>query len=131
VIILTGTMPERRTVECVEAGVEGLVLKQTEAALLLTCLNEVKQGRRWIDQTVLQKALGRATGNRGDNGPLAKLSAREREIVQLVGDNLRTRAIADKLGISEGTVKVHLHNAYQKLGVRSRIEIVLMMRGLD
>ena len=77
-----------------------------------------------------QRALDHATGNDKNGGPLDKLTPRERSIVQMVGDNLRTRVIADRLGISEGTVKVHLHNAYEKLGVGSRVEIVLMMREL-
>ena len=51
------------------------------------------------------------------------LSAREREIVRLVAGGLRNRAIAERLAISEGTVKVHVHNVYEKLDVNSRIEL--------
>jgi len=130
VVLLTGTLPERRAIEAIEAGVNGLVLKHNAPDRLIHCLDEVRYGRRWIEQHLLQRALDHATGADMKSGPLEKLTARERAIVQMVGDNLRTRAIAEKLGISEGTVKVHLHNAYAKLGVASRVEIVLMMRGL-
>ncbi|MDA1186051.1 MAG: response regulator transcription factor, partial [Acidobacteria bacterium] len=51
------------------------------------------------------------------------LSSREREIVRLAVDGLRNRAIADRLWISEGTVKVHMHNIYDKLDVNGRIEL--------
>lgn len=130
VILLTGSLPERRAIEAIEAGVDGLVLKHDAPDRLVHCLDEVLAGRRWIEQHLLQRALDHATGQEVRDGPLSKLTPRERAIVQMVGDNLRTRAIADKLGISEGTVKVHLHNAYEKLGVSSRIEIVLLMRDL-
>jgi two-component system nitrate/nitrite response regulator NarL len=130
VILLTGTLPERRAIEAIEAGVNGLVLKHNAPDRLIHCLDEVREGRRWIEQHLLQRALDHATGHENGNGPLARLTPRERAIVQMVGDNLRTRAIAEQLGISEGTVKVHLHNAYEKLGLSSRVEIVLMMRDL-
>lgn len=128
VILLSGTLPERRAIEAIEAGVNGLVLKHDAPDRLLHCLDEVVAGRRWIEQHLLQRALDKATGHPSSSGPFSRLTPREKSIVDLVGDNLRTRAIAEKLGISEGTVKVHLHNAYEKLGVSSRIEIVLMMR---
>ena len=130
VILLTGTLPERRAIEAIEAGVNGLVLKHNAPDRLIHCLDEVRGGRRWLEQHLLQRALDHATGHQDTSGPLARLTPRERAIVQMVGDNLRTRAIAERLGISEGTVKVHLHNAYEKLGLTSRVEIVLMMRDL-
>lgn len=130
VVLLTGTLPERRAIEAIEAGVDGLVLKHNAPDRLVPCLDEVMAGRRWIEQHLLQRALNHATGHQDDDGPLSKLTPRERSIVQMVGDNMRTRAIAERLGISEGTVKVHLHNAYEKLGVSSRVEIVLLVRDL-
>lgn len=128
VVMLTATLPDRRAIEAIEAGVNGLVLKHNAADQLLHCLDEVRQGRRWIEQHLLQLALDHATGTNRKQGPLEKLTQRERAVVELVGDNVRTRAVAEKLGISEGTVKVHLHNAYEKLGVSSRVELVLLMR---
>jgi two-component system nitrate/nitrite response regulator NarP len=130
VVLLSGTLPERRAIEAIEAGVNGLVLKHDAPDRLLHCLDEVLAGRRWIEQHLLQRALDHATGQPSSNGPLSRLTPRERAIVEMVGDNHRTRAIAEKLGISEGTVKVHLHNAYEKLGVSSRIEIVLLIRDM-
>ena len=60
------------------------------------------------------------------------LTPREIEIVTMVAQGLRNRAIAERLSISEGTVKVHLHNIYEKLGVDGRLELVLVaqQRGL-
>ncbi|PYQ99782.1 MAG: hypothetical protein DMF97_10725 [Acidobacteria bacterium] len=53
------------------------------------------------------------------------LTPREIEIVQMVAHGLRNRAIAERLAISEGTVKIHLHNIYEKLGIDGRLELML------
>ena len=53
------------------------------------------------------------------------LTPREIDIVRLISEGHRNRAIGDRLSISEGTVKIHLHNIYQKLGVGGRLELVL------
>jgi DNA-binding NarL/FixJ family response regulator len=53
------------------------------------------------------------------------LTPREIEIVRMVAQGLRNKAIAERLSISEGTVKVHLHNIYEKFGVDGRLELVL------
>ena len=53
------------------------------------------------------------------------LTPREIEIVKMIASGLRNKAVADRLSISEGTVKIHLHNIYEKLGVDGRLELVL------
>ena len=58
----------------------------------------------------------------------AGLTARELDIVRAIADGLRNRAIADKLRVTEGTVKVHLHNIYKKLGLRTRLALMIYTR---
>jgi two-component system nitrate/nitrite response regulator NarP len=53
------------------------------------------------------------------------LSPRERELINLVRQGLRNREIAEKLGVTEGTIKVYLHNVFEKLGVGSRTELAI------
>lgn len=60
------------------------------------------------------------------NDPLEKLTNRQRAIVALVARGHRNRDIAAELGVSEGTIKVHLHNIYAKLGVSNRLELALL-----
>jgi two-component system nitrate/nitrite response regulator NarP len=60
-----------------------------------------------------------------DEGPLSTLSPRERAVVALVLRGLRNKDIASELRIGEGTVKVHLHNIFEKVGVASRTELVI------
>ena len=65
---------------------------------------------------------------RGLPPPVVKLTPREREIVDMVAEGLRNRTIAQRLGISEGTVKLHLHHVYEKLGVTGRVELLLRVQ---
>ena len=127
-VFVTATLPERRAIEAIEAGIEGLVLKHAAADALIHCLDEVRNGGRWIDQQLLQRALDHATGKDRTEGPLSRLTERERAIILLVGDNMRNQEIADRIGISVGTVKVHIHNAYRKLGISRRVDLILMLR---
>ena len=61
--------------------------------------------------------------------PFSELSDRERQVITLLCDGLSNRQIADKLGVTEGTIKFHLHAIYEKLGVRSRIELMIALKG--
>jgi DNA-binding CsgD family transcriptional regulator len=61
---------------------------------------------------------------------IASLTAREREVVRMIASGLRNRDIGERLSISENTVKVHLHNIYEKLGVEGRMELLLLAQEL-
>jgi two-component system, NarL family, nitrate/nitrite response regulator NarL len=60
-------------------------------------------------------------------GPFSDLSTREQQVITLVCGGLSNKEIANKLGVAEGTVKAHLHAIFEKLGVRSRIEIMIAL----
>ena len=128
IVLLTGNISEDSALRAIEAGVDGLVLKHTAPDQLVTCLNEVRQGRRWIDQGLLQRALGKALERKEKAAFLGSLSPREQEIVKLLAANLRSNEIAEQLGISLGTVKVHLHNVYGKLGLNDRTDLMQLIR---
>ena len=133
VVLLTGNISEESALEAIESGVDGLVLKHTAPDQLVTCLDEVRQRRRWIDQGLLQRALGKALERKEKAAFLTSLSPREQEIVRLLAANLRSSQIAERLGISLGTVKVHLHNVYGKLGLSDRADLMQLIRdsGID
>jgi two-component system, NarL family, nitrate/nitrite response regulator NarL len=59
--------------------------------------------------------------------PFAELSHREQQVVTLVCDGLSNKEIAGRLGVTEGTVKIHLHSIFEQLGVRSRIELMIAL----
>ena len=128
VVLLTGNISEERALSAIESGVNGLVLKHTAPDQLVHCLDEVREGRRWLDQGLLQRALGKALERKQKAAFLGSLSPREQEIVKLLAANLRSTEIAERLGISLGTVKVHLHNVYGKLGLADRADLMQLIR---
>jgi two-component system nitrate/nitrite response regulator NarP len=128
VVLLTAALDDQALIEAVRLGVEGIVLKEGAHQLLIPCLDAVREGRRWIQQDLLQRALDLQMGGGAAPDPLRGLSERERAIAGLVARGLRNRDIAERLGVNEGTVKVHLHRIYRKLGVGSRTELVLHIR---
>lgn len=126
VVLLTGSIKDAKAQEAMSLGVNGLVIKANAPRDLLQCLEAVFQGRRWFDQEVLQRAMERVQSPDAPRDPLAPLSDRERAIVALVQRGLRNKEVAAELGLTEGTVKVHLHKIFDKLGVRSRTELILL-----
>ena len=129
VVLLTGRISDERVYQALQTGLNGLVIKASAMQQLLTCLDSVVAGRRWIDHDILQRAMDfslSAQDGSAEAGPLAALSTRERSIASLIVRGLKNREIAAELGIGEGTVKVHLHNIFEKLGVANRTELALL-----
>lgn len=133
VILLTGAINDNVSREAMQLGVNGIVIKSTAPRDLLSCLETVAQGRRWLDQEVMQRAMNLAMSPDAEaaRDPLEALSGRERAVATLVQRGLRNKEIADELGLTEGTVKVHLHKVFEKLGVRSRTDLILLARARD
>src|SRR5215510_6877149 len=129
VVILTATLDEEGLTEAVRLGVRGLVLKELAPKFLVECIRQVYAGALWLEKrlvgSALEKLLQRETA-RNETSQL--LSAREIEIIKQVAAGLHNMEIGKKLFISEGTVKIHLHNIYQKLGVDSRIKLTRYAR---
>lgn len=128
VILLTADLHDDALADALELDVNGIILKEGAETLLITCLDQVARGGRWIDGGVVQRALDLAKKDKNKRGPLAKLTVRERAIAQLVGQGLRNREIGDELGLTEGTVKVSLHRIYDKLGIETRVELAMLAR---
>ncbi|HLH42888.1 MAG TPA: response regulator transcription factor [Bryobacteraceae bacterium] len=139
VIVLTASEDKNEFVTAMKLGCSGIVLKHTEPDLIVKSIRKVHAGEIWLDShttaAVMQQfstALdpARTTGPGGrDRNPL---STREREIVSLVAQGYKNKEMAEKMFISEQTVKNHLHNIFDKLGVSDRLELALyaIHRGL-
>lgn len=125
VVLLTAVLEERELIEAVRLGVQGIVLKEMAPQMLLRCIRKVHAGEQWIElrsaKQALEKMLRREAGARE---VAAKLTPQEMTIVRMVAGGLRNKEIGDKLHISEGTVKVHLHNIFEKLQVDSRLALL-------
>ena len=123
VVLLTAAVDDSSLMEARSLGVEGMVLKNSDPAYLLDCLDRVKAGGSWIDPELTARAdeLTDALGEGGGR----KLAPRERQLIRYVRQGLRNREIAEQLGVTEGTVKVYLHGVFEKLGVNTRTELAV------
>lgn len=126
VVLLTSRLNDELAREAVKLSVNGIVIKSTAPRDLLVCLESVVQGRRWIDQEVMQRMMEQAMSPDAPRDPFDALSARERAVASLVQRGLRNKEVASELGLTEGTVKVHLHKVFDKLGIRGRTELILL-----
>jgi DNA-binding NarL/FixJ family response regulator len=125
-IVLTASEDEQDYVEAVRRGARGIVLKAAASERLLEGIRKVHRGEMWIDQRVAADVMKAMSDPRPvTRAERAQLTARELEIVSLVAQGFRNKEIADKLSISEQTVKNHLHNIFDKLGVSDRLELAL------
>jgi DNA-binding NarL/FixJ family response regulator len=124
VVVLTATLNGEGLTEALRLGVRGLVLKELAPKLLVQCIRKVHAGELWLEKrsvtSALEKLLERETAR---NEATQVLSPREIEIIQQAAAGLRNIEIGKKLFISEGTVKIHLHHIYQKLGIDSRTKL--------
>jgi DNA-binding NarL/FixJ family response regulator len=126
-VLLTAAITEDQVLEAVRLGASGLVLKESPPETLLSCVRRVYRGDQWIDRDTVTRAFRTVLDREAAQKEASKtLTPREIEIVRMVAQGLRNRAIAERLSISEGTVKVHLHNIYEKFGVDGRLELVLV-----
>jgi len=121
VILLTAGMDDTQLLTADSLDPEGMVLKTSDPALLLECMEQVRAGETWIDPEIAERT--RVAKEKALNAP--SLTPRERELVELVRQGLRNREIATQLGVTEGTVKVYLHAIFDKVGVDNRTELAM------
>ncbi|BCH07949.1 helix-turn-helix transcriptional regulator [Mesorhizobium sp. SEMIA 3007] len=106
---------------------DGLLLDGISHRYLVECVNAVAVGKKWIDNKIVQQLLM----PRSQPQPKSRLTGRETEIADLVSRGLRNKTIAQRLHVSEGTVKMHLHHVYEKLQLGSRAELAWLANGND
>lgn len=121
VILLTAGMDDPQLLAADGLRPEGVVLKTSDPALLLECMDQVTSGKRWVDPEIAERT--RHARERASAAPT--LTKRERELVDLVRQGLRNRDIAVQLGVTEGTVKVYLHGIFERVGVDNRTELAM------
>ena len=133
VIIMISDEVKEDFVEAIRMGCSGIVPKKTSTELLLKSIRKVHAGEIWLDRMstadvirrLAKKGPGNVAARQGLREQGAALSAREREIVGLIAQGFKNKDMAERLFISEQTVKNHLHNIFDKLGVSDRLELAL------
>ena len=139
VIVLTASDDKNEFVQAMKLGTSGIVLKQTATELLIKSIRKVHAGEIWLDSHTTAAVIRQFVANDEPTTTVASqmtappqrdrerspLSQREREIVALVAQGFKNKEMAEKMFISEQTVKNHLHNIFDKLGVSDRLELAL------
>ena len=135
VIMLVKEDTKEDFLEAVRQGCCGIVPKQTSTELLLKSIRKVHAGEFWLDRMttadVIRRLAKRAApqaqqpARPGLRDNAAALSNREMEIVILVAQGYKNKEMAERMFISEQTVKNHLHNIFDKVGVSDRLELAL------
>lgn len=123
IIVLTAAIEDSSLMEARSLGIPGMVLKSSDPAYLIECLDRVCSGGSWIDPELNARAQELSETFAEWRRPA--LAPRERQLIRFVRQGLRNREIAKELGVTEGTVKVYLHALFEKLGVSTRTELAV------
>lgn len=122
IILLTAAIQPFEVTAAFQLGARGVVLKSSPPELLLKGIHAVAAGKHWVESEALTdwtRIVRKPTGTGG-------LTSRELDIISAIQSGNSNREIANKLSISEETVKRHLSNIFGKLGVASRLELALL-----
>lgn len=130
-LVLGSAHDTERHRRAVLLGARGIVRKEQASEVLVRALTAVHAGEVWLDSALVASVLG--SMRRGEAGPpqnpeamkIATLSAREREVIALVGQGMKTQAIAERLCIAEAAVRDHLTDIFAKLDMANRLELVV------
>ena len=135
VVMLTTSNEESDLIKSLRLGAQGYLLKDMEPDELVSALRDIEKGKNVVAQD-LTDALARMVQGEttldDDAGPFSDLTPREREILCLLAEGQSNKLIARNLGISDGTVKLHVKAILRKLGIHSRVEaaVIAVEQGL-
>ena len=124
VVVLTSFSDNTRVLEALDAGARGYVLKDAEGAEVVRAVHAAARDEAPLDPRVARTLLMRQR----NSGALSGMTAREREVLELIGAGMPNKLIARQLGISEATVKAHLTRIYRQIGVSDRTQAAMWAR---
>jgi two-component system, NarL family, nitrate/nitrite response regulator NarL len=131
ILILTALHDEDEHRRAVRLGAMGVLNKEASSELMIKALEKVYEGEFWLDRFMTASLLAemrRPSQPKKQQIPedkTARLTAREREVISLVGKGLKNKQIAERLSISESTVRHHLTSVFNKLEVGDRLELLV------
>ena len=128
VVLLAAVIDDDALLDAIRLGARGVVLKEMAPRFLVDSVREVHAGRQWFEQRAIGDAMEKLVRRETAAKEITSiLSRREIEVVRAVARGLRNREIAERLGIAEGTVKLHLHTIYTKLQVDGRTALIVKL----
>jgi two-component system, NarL family, nitrate/nitrite response regulator NarL len=122
-VVLLATTNNQKLTEALSLGVQGIVFKHSDPRQLVRCLREVGAGRRWLDSTLNSYPEAVAEGP-----VLDSLTRRQIEVARAAVSGLSNKELAQRLGVSEGTIKNHLHAIYDRLRLDGRLALLLYLK---
>lgn len=130
IIIVTNSKDFNNQTRAIQLGAVGIVQKEQNAKILIEAIRQTYKGETWINQILLSKLLqdknNKKNGSKINDFLKAQtITTREKEVIMMIGHGLKNKDIADKLGISEATVRHHLSSIYSKAGVEDRLNLVI------
>jgi two-component system nitrate/nitrite response regulator NarL len=124
VLLVTAGVSDADAASLMRQGISGIFPKHNSPVLLAEAIREVLSGKVWFDQDQLQKIIKRAASKEDEPIAFTKLTERERQVLSFVFDGLANKEIADRLQVSESSVKATLQQLFQKTGARTRGQLV-------
>jgi DNA-binding NarL/FixJ family response regulator len=129
IVILSGNITRQEILEAKHRGAAGVIPKELRGPALISALRLVLAGETYFPASLIDAPAGgeeldRRAVEKAERAALGNLTRRELEVVKLLSGGLSNREIAGRLDLAEVTVKLHLHNAFQKMGARSRADAV-------
>lgn len=125
IVITASELDEKQTLTCMKCGASGVILKSTDPALFVKCARKVAEGELWLPKKQVAQMARLVDESQGGTRPADTLTGREKTVISYLVQGLRNREIAERLSITEQTVKNHLRSVYDKVGVSDRLELVL------
>jgi two-component system nitrate/nitrite response regulator NarL len=128
-VLLASQMNEADFLRALHLDVRGVVLKDMPEGAFLNCVRTVWAGGEFLDKELLLRMFGKLLPHSGMQGDGAKqLTVREHAVMDHVMRGLSNKEVARQLGLTEGTVKSHLHRVYEKLHVRGRYRLIQLSK---
>jgi DNA-binding NarL/FixJ family response regulator len=129
IVLLASTLDDHQVLDAMRLGAGGVVLREMSPEAIVRCVRQVHAGEQWLEKQAVERAMGRLVKHETTIRQLARgLTPRETEIVRLAIKGVPSKEIAARLAVRQGTVKVHLHNIYEKLQVDGRLGLILFAR---
>ena len=128
ILVLTTFYDDKNITDAISKGADGYLLKDSGKDAILGAVGQLMSGVSVLDPKVMQRLT--SLMNKNENTKLFdEMTGREREIAVLLAEGLTNRQIADKLYISEGTVKNYISSIYDKTGIHDRVKLVVALSG--
>jgi len=128
ILVLTTFYDDKSITEAISGGADGYLLKDSGRDAIIGALKQLQGGITVLDSKVMQRLTSLV--NKNETKSIAdELTEREKEIGMLLAEGLSNKQIAEKLYISEGTVKNYISVIYDKTGIHDRVQLAIALRG--